>query len=52
MPAKTTSSKAYSATRTKLLGALLLLLAVFAASCNLRENSLLPEHLDPLKYVT
>lgn len=52
MPAKTTSSKAYSATRTKLLGALLLLLAVFAASCNLRENSLLPEHLDPLQYVT
>ena len=38
--------------RRKLWVALLLLFALFAASCNLRENTLLPEHLDPLQYVT
>ncbi len=52
MKPATTFCKASSPTRRKLFGALLLLLAVFAASCNLRENSLLPEHLDPLQYVT
>ena len=46
-----TSSKACSPLRCKLLAALLLILAAFTASCNLRENALLPDHLDPLEYV-